>query len=42
MPDLIRHPVLRKTWIADQVRNDRSGGGNDRSGSGNDRRGINK
>ena len=24
MPDLIRHPVPRETWIADQVRNDKS------------------
>ena len=29
MPDPIRHPVVRKDWIADQVRNDMSGVRND-------------
>ena len=32
MPDSIRHPVQRKDWIADQVRNDKTGARNDKSG----------
>ena len=36
MPDQIRHPVPREPWIADQVRNDKSGVRNDKSGVRND------
>ena len=39
IPDLIRDPVPRGTWIADQVRNDKTGNGNDKTGNGNDRTG---
>jgi hypothetical protein len=36
MPDSIRHPVARKAWIADQVRNDKTGARNDKSSVRND------
>ena len=39
IPDLIRDPVPRGTWIADQVRNDKTGNGNDRTGRRNDEKG---